>query len=118
MSLNISSTDVVSSLRIKLPNVAKDGTFISSSRYINLISVLQSFSSYLKELMPRSINANSITLSNFTESHLGRPVLQPSSTKYFLRSMWSITSQKVYTGSEISIILSKSSGNFNYFGVE
>ena len=57
-----------------------------------------------KELIPFCINANSITLSNFSESHLGRSVLQPSPAKYDFRSMLSITSQKVYTGSEISII--------------
>ena len=72
---NISSIEVVNSLRIKLPKVAKDGAFITSRRYIYLISLLQSFSKSLNELIPFSMKANSITLSNFSASHLGRPVL-------------------------------------------
>ena len=45
--------------------VAKEGERIPSRRYINLMSVRQSFSISLNELIPFSINANSITLSNF-----------------------------------------------------
>lgn len=58
------------------------------------------------------INAKSITLRSLCSSHLRRPVLYPFATKYLDRSMWSITSQKVYTGSEISIKFSIFNGFF------
>ena len=64
------------------------------------------------------MNANSITFNSFSESYFGRPVLQSFlSATYFLRSICSMTSLKVYTGSEISMILSISTGNFSWIGV-
>ena len=64
-----------------------------------------------------SINENNITLSKFVRLYLGRPVLQPFFAKYEFKSIQSTISQKLYTGSEISIIFSISSGNFNCFGL-
>lgn len=73
MLLKICSIDLVSSLRIMLLNVEKDGAFMSLSRCISLISYRHSFSIALSELMPYSMNTNNINLSNFLESQLGCP---------------------------------------------
>lgn len=81
------------------------------------MSVLHDFSIPLNDKYPFSINENNITLSKFVRLYLGRPVLQPFFAKYKFKSIQSTISQKLYTGSEISIIFSISSGNFNCFGL-
>ena len=45
-----------------------------------------------------------IIFSKVFWSYLGRPGLRSSIVRYLFRSIWSITSLKLYTGSEISII--------------
>ena len=68
-------------------------------------------------IYPCSIKANSITFSKISGSYLFQPVLLSLTASYLFRIICSKTSQNVYTGSEISIIFSISSGNINRYGV-
>ena len=120
ISQKISAIWPVSSWLINWPNFMKDGPLIPSSNHIYRISVWQDFSNWRNEKYPSSINANNTIFSIFTASYLGRPTLFSFSllTKYLFRSIRSITSLKLYTGSSISMIRSRSIGILSCFGVQ
>ena len=118
ISRKISSILSVSSSWINWLIFMNDGAFIPSNSHMYRMSVLHSLLILRTDAYPFSINANNMIFSIFTPSYLGRPTLLSFSTKYFLRSIRSTTSLKLYTGSSISMSLSTSIGILSCFGVQ